>query len=98
MAGHALRPAVMDFLDVLVHSDELEMWLEEIAIRAESWLNGMALGEAQLRQTTGITVLAVRRANGHMIVSPKDDTRLREGDTLIVLGARSDVEKAERPR
>lgn len=98
MAGHALRPAVMDFLDVLVHSDELEMWLEEIAIRAESWLNGMALGEAQLRQTTGITVLAVRRANGQMIVSPKDDTRLREGDTLIVLGARSDVEKAERPR
>ncbi|MBK9713146.1 MAG: hypothetical protein IPO81_17810 [Kouleothrix sp.] len=29
MAGHALRPAVMDFLDVLTHSDDLEMWLED---------------------------------------------------------------------
>ncbi|HEX5691714.1 MAG TPA: potassium channel family protein, partial [Roseiflexaceae bacterium] len=32
MAGHALRPAVMDFLDILVHSDEMEMWLEEIVV------------------------------------------------------------------
>ncbi|KPV50679.1 hypothetical protein SE17_25495 [Kouleothrix aurantiaca] len=98
MAGHALRPAVMDLLDVLVHSDELEIWLEEMAIRADSWLNGMTLGDAQLRQTTGITVLAVRRADGQMIVSPKDDTLLRVGDTVIVLGARSDLEKADRPR
>ena len=35
MAGHALRPAVMDFLDVLVHSDDLEMWLEEVNIGSD---------------------------------------------------------------
>ena len=93
MAVHALRPAVMDFLDVLVHSDELEMWLEEITVDARSWLNGMSLGQAQLRQTTGITVLAVRRANGQMLVNPRDETQLGIGDTLIVLGARQDVER-----
>lgn len=98
MAGHALRPAVMDFLDVLVHSEELGMWLEEMIIRADSWLNGMSLGDAQLRQTTGITVLAVRRANGEIVVSPRADLRLLEGDTLIVLGARTDVERVSRPR
>ena len=98
MAGHALRPAVMDFLDVLVHSEELGMWLEEMTIRADSWLNGMSLGDAQLRQTTGITVLAVRRANGEIVVSPRADLRLLEGDTLIVLGARTDVERVSRPR
>lgn len=96
MAGHALRPAVMDFLDVLAHSDELEMWLEELTVRADSWLNGMSLGDAQLRQTTSITVLAVRRSDGHMLVNPKDDTKLQPGDTLIVLGARADVVQAGR--
>ena len=55
-------PAVMDFLDVLVHSDDLEMWLEEVNIGPNSALSGVQLGEAQLRNTIGITVLAVRRA------------------------------------
>lgn len=96
MAGHALRPAVMDFLDVLVHSDELEMWLEEIAIEPDSWLNGMAVGDTQLRQTTGIIVLAVRRADGHMLVNPPDAVVLGDGDKLIILGAPADLERIER--
>jgi voltage-gated potassium channel len=95
MAGHALRPAVMDFLDVLVHSDDLEMWLEEVTIGANSALCGVQLGEAQLRDTVGITVLAVRRANGHMLVNPHGDVVLEAGDTLIALGARADLDRAE---
>src|SRR5215216_6403904 len=92
MAGHALRPAVMDFLDVLVHSDEMEMWLEEITIGPDSWLNGMSIGDAQLRQSTGIIVLAVRHADGQIQVNPKDAAPLHEGDTLIVLGSRAQVD------
>lgn len=96
MAGHALRPAVMDFLDVLVHSDDLEMWLEEIRVGPDSWLAGLTLGEASLRETAGITVLAVRRADGAMLVNPKESVALGEGDTLIVLGARHDLDRVER--
>jgi voltage-gated potassium channel len=96
MAGHALRPAVMDFLDVLVHSDDLEMWLEEVKIGSNSVLAGVPLGEAHLRDTVGITVLAVRRADGQMLVNPPGDVVLCPGDTLIALGARSDLERAER--
>jgi len=98
MAGHALRPTVMDFLDVLVHSDEMEMWLEEINVGADSWLNGMSIGDAQLRQTTGIIVLALRRADGQIQVNPKESALLREGDTLIVLGSREDVERIDHQR
>jgi voltage-gated potassium channel len=95
MAGHALRPTVMDFLDVLVHSDDLEMWLEEVKIGPNSVLVGVPLGEAQLRDTVGITVLAVRRADGQMLVNPHGDVVLCPGDTLIALGARGDLERAE---
>ncbi|HEX9372468.1 MAG TPA: NAD-binding protein [Roseiflexaceae bacterium] len=96
MAGHALRPAVMDFLDVLVHSDDLEMWLEEIKVGPDSWLAGMSLGTAQLRKKTGITVLAVRRADGQMLVNPTDSLVLQESDTLIALGTRADLGRMER--
>lgn len=95
MAGHALRPAVMDLLDVLVHSDEMEMWLEEIRVETDSWLNGMMLGDAQLRQTTGIIVLALRHADGRIEINPGDDAVLHVGDTLIVLGSRAEVERIE---
>jgi voltage-gated potassium channel len=95
MAGHALRPAVMDFLDVLVHSDDLEMWLEEVNIGPNSALAGVQLGEAQLRDTIGINVLAVRRSDGRMLINPRGDVVLNAGDTLIALGARSDLDRAE---
>jgi voltage-gated potassium channel len=95
MAGHALRPAVMDFLDVLVHSDDLEMWLEELPVAPASWLDGLSIGEAHLRETAGITVLAVRRANGEMLVNPRESVVLAHGDRLIVMGSRDDLERME---
>ena len=93
MAGMALRPAVMDFLDVLIHSDDLEMWLEEIPVGPESFLAGVPIGDAQLRETTGITILAVRHPDGQMVVNPKTDVVLHPGDTIIALGARTDLER-----
>ena len=96
MAGHALRPAVMDFLDVLVHSDELELWLEDITIRPGATLDGARIGAADLRETAGVTILAVRHADGKMLVNPNADVTLRAGDTLIALGKHADLERFER--
>jgi voltage-gated potassium channel len=93
MAGHALRPAVMDFLDVLVHSDELELWIEDIAVKPGSALDGVQLGAADLRETAGITILAVRHADGKMQVNPKSELTLHAGDTLIALGRHDDLER-----
>lgn len=40
-----------------------------------------------------ISVLAVRRCDGTMLVNPKDSVVLQDSDTLIVLGARSELER-----
>lgn len=93
MAGMALRPSVMDFLDILVHSDDMDMWLEEIHVEPESSFDGVKLGETQLRERAGITILAVRRSGSAMIVNPGPNTILQSGDTLIILGAREDVDR-----
>ncbi|HWQ12304.1 MAG TPA: potassium channel protein [Roseiflexaceae bacterium] len=95
MAGMALRPAVMDFLELLVHSDDLEMWLEEVSVEAGSSLDGVAVGEARLREEVGITVLAVRHADGRMAINPGPDMVLAAGDKLIALGTRGGLERTE---
>lgn len=95
MAGMALRPAVMDFLDVLVHSDDLEMWLEEIAVGPDSSLAGMPIGEAQLHDRASVTILGVRHDSGKMVVNPSADVILRPGDTIIALGRRVDLERLD---
>jgi len=95
MASHALRPAVMDFLDVLVHSDDLEMWLEEVVVEPGTELDGTQIGAADLRERANVTILAVRRADGRMLINPGADEVLHAGDTLIVLGRRSDIDRIE---
>ncbi|MFL5802666.1 MAG: potassium channel family protein [Roseiflexaceae bacterium] len=95
MASHALRPAVMDFLDVLVHSDDLEMWLEEIVVEPDTALDGTQIGTANLRESASVTILAVRRADGRMLINPGADEVLHAGDTLIVLGRRSDLDRID---
>jgi voltage-gated potassium channel len=95
MAGHALRPAVMDFLDVLVHSDDLEMWLEEIVVKPGTALDGTPIGAADLRESAGVAVLAVRHADGHMLINPGADEVLHAGDTLIMLGRRAELDRIE---
>jgi voltage-gated potassium channel len=96
MAAMALRPAVMDFIDVLVHTADLEMWLEEIDIEPDSALAEAPISEAQLREKAGVTILAIRRADGQMIVNPPSSTIIHVGDMLIVLGTRSDLDRVER--
>lgn len=95
MAGMALRPAVMDFLELLVHSDDLEMWLEEVVVAPDSSLDGVSLGEARLREEVGITILAVRHGDGRMAVNPTPDIVLHAGDKLIALGTRGSLERTE---
>jgi voltage-gated potassium channel len=95
MASHALRPAVMDFLDVLVHSDDMEIWLEEIVVGPDTPLDGTQIGMADLRESAGVTILAVRRTDGRMLVNPRATETLHAGDTLIVLGRRSDLDRID---
>ncbi|NOK61593.1 MAG: potassium channel protein [Chloroflexi bacterium AL-W] len=88
MAAMAIKPSVMDFINVLMHSDDLEMWIEEIVITSDSRLVGMQVGKTQLREKEGTTILAVRYSDGKLTANPKPALLLHAGDTLIVLRTR----------
>jgi voltage-gated potassium channel len=90
MAGHriaelALRPAMVDFLDSL-HHGEAGIGVEEMIVEAGSKASGRSLQDLGLLAAETAKVLAVRRSDGSVNMSPPADTTLQDGDLVIALG------------
>jgi voltage-gated potassium channel len=86
IAAAALQPNVVEFLDVVMHDGGLEFRLEEVSIHPDSRLAGRQLDEADLDDTTGALVLALRDRDGVFIANPPVHTPLEAGYVLIAIG------------
>ncbi|WP_413199109.1 cation:proton antiporter [Nostoc piscinale] len=62
---------------------------------ATSPLIGMSLEEADMRYLTGVSLMAIRRANGTEIDYPNNLTKLEEGDRLLVVGESEELAALE---
>lgn len=62
----------------------------ELPIETGDWPVGRRLDELRLSQV-GVNVLGIRREDGDFVGSPVGGTHVRNGDRLIVYGARADV-------
>ncbi|HYF47482.1 MAG TPA: potassium channel protein [Acidimicrobiales bacterium] len=93
MAALARSRNVADFLDVVMHDGSLEFRLEDVAVPGGSTLAGKTLREAQVRDTTGALVLAIRDGDGEFATNPGPDTVLSEGDVLIAIGTEEQLEQ-----
>ncbi len=89
LAQTALRPAVVDFVQLATSSENMDLNLEQVHIGAGSPLDGKSLLDAGLRKRFGVVVVGIRRADGKMDFNPEPETPMRAGDDLVVLG-RSD--------
>jgi uncharacterized protein with PhoU and TrkA domain len=80
-----------------MHSGQLELWLEEVRIVEGGELQGKTVAECNLRNRTGVNVLALRRRErDNVVISPPADLRLETGDVLIALGTREQLAKLDR--
>jgi len=86
MAQSALRPAVVDFVQLATSSGHLDLSMEQVKIQEGSGLVGQTIIEAGIRQKFGLIVVAIRRADGTMEFNPSPDSVLRAGDEMVVLG------------
>jgi len=68
-----------------------EFCIEWVALDESSQLIGQTLQQAEVRARTGVSVIAILRPEGSM-ASPAPDARFRNGDTLVVIGQRDQVE------
>jgi voltage-gated potassium channel len=95
MAQMLLRPAVADFLDLATMTERLELEIEQVEIGADSPFIGCALRDTGIRSEHGVIVIAIRRADGAMILNPFADTIIEERDALVALGSHSSLETLE---
>jgi CPA2 family monovalent cation:H+ antiporter-2 len=57
----------------------------------ESPLTGMTLEETDIRQLTGVTLMAIRRAGGAELDYPDAMTTLEQGDRLLIVGESNEL-------
>ncbi len=63
-----------------------------VSVRAGNALAGVALGGQRFREAYDVAVLAVKKADGWRL-APSGTTRLEDGDELLAVGDRTDIEE-----
>jgi voltage-gated potassium channel len=96
IANAILRPAVVDFIDLVTRREHLELQMEEVRVAATSPLAGRSILQTGLRQQYGAIVVAVKKGSDHMKFNPEPDHRIDAGDRLIVLGAGEKLDEIAR--
>ncbi len=86
MASLLLKPEMLNFFDVVLHGEQLELGLERITIAAGSELVGQSLREARLRHATGSLLVGLVHAEAGLRFNPAGDERFQAGDQLLVMG------------
>ena len=95
LAQTALRPAVVDFVELATSSEHLELAIEQVRIGAGSALAGRTIVGANLRQRFGVIVVGIQRAGGKMEFNPPHDAVMGGGDELVVLGRSEQLKDLE---
>ena len=86
MAAFISQPNVADFLNDAMRHQQLTVELQEFEVTEQSIIANQTLRDSGIGEATGVTVLAVRRADGNFTQSPNADTKIYPGDVPIVLG------------
>ena len=86
MAHAILRPNVIRFLELAFADAATDINMEEVTVGGTSSLAGVPLKASGIRQTLDIIILSIVKSDGNLIFNPAADTRIAEGDTLIVVG------------
>jgi voltage-gated potassium channel len=96
MVQTALRPAVVDFVQLATSSERLDLSMEQVHINDNSPLAGTSIVDAGIRQRFGVIVVGIKRAGGMMEFNPAPEAIMRAGDELVVLGTTDSVKALEK--
>jgi len=90
MASFVASPHVAEFLDVVMHERSIEFRMREFDIPTDSPIAGKSLREANLRETSGALILALRSPDGTFTTNPTGNTVLGHHHVLIAIGTAED--------
>ena len=94
MADIIVRPEASNLLRCVGHESGVNAELEEFKFTADSAYVGRTVREAEEQpSTTGVMIVALKKADGEHIFNPKDDVVIETGDVAILMGPEADIEQ-----
>jgi voltage-gated potassium channel len=80
------KPHAADLLYRVADPTALSVDLEELQIPKFNRLIGKTIRSADLRQHHQLLIIAIRREDGQLLLTPEAEQKFHAGDTIIVLG------------
>jgi voltage-gated potassium channel len=93
MALLAMRPLAVEFVDTVLHTQGVELLLEEVGVRHGSQMDGATLEEVR-GLCPGLVILALKR-EAELTPNPPLSMRVSAGDELLVMGTKVELAKLE---
>jgi voltage-gated potassium channel len=93
MAQVLKRPTVVDFIDIAMMESHLGLMMEEATVGSGSSLVGKSLIESKLRHDFGVIIVAIKKLSDEMIFNPMPTERLDEGDVIVVMGKKQNLQR-----
>lgn len=92
MASLVVTPDLIEFVDQLTISGDMNANLEEISVNElpEEYLNKTII-DLDLRKKTGCSVIGFKTSEGEYIINPEPTSALERDTCLIVLGAKEQI-------
>lgn len=87
------NPSAVEFAELVTQRSSLAIEMDDIPILDESPLRDQTLRHADIGRRTGVIVIAVKRADGRVEFPPSGDEPLALGDSVVVLGRRSNLDQ-----
>ena len=94
MAAAVTYPEMMDLVELVLHSEHFDASVTRTAVSEGSPNVGRSLGELELWQNCGVTVLAVRRGDD-IHAYPCPAFALNANDELIYVGSSAQIQSAK---
>jgi voltage-gated potassium channel len=96
VAQAVTRPTVLEFIELATATEHLELQIEQVRVEKGSTLVGTTLASSRLRLDLGLIIVAIKKGEGEMVYTPPPEAVIQEGDTLVALGRKSQLEQLER--
>jgi voltage-gated potassium channel len=97
MANVVLKPQVAAFLDIATTAggEIADLLFEEIVVSADCEPCGRSIKDLRVKDATGAMVVAIRKHDGTLDVTPSSDAVFEAGDVLIGVGTSDEMAKLE---
>ena len=92
MAKLVIQPDIHEFVEKIMLHRVGNVSLFEISCSGINTSTNKTIGELQIREKTGVSILGIKQEDGQYILNPSADTVLTKGIMLFVLGNKEQVE------